>query len=191
MVCMTLGLLALYPIGVGHGKFAKPVAHVSSCYYNRECSSPLTCVQGRCRGRGRLGDECDDLQDCTNGARCIKSICSKRSGVGLPCSDYLNDADCLPGLVCMNYKCQHQSTRGGYCQFFWDCIGDLTCIAHVCTDKSEVGGICDNNIDCSNTICRKGLCEKDNALVTTCISGFAAVVAVILTIEVCIWRKWR
>ncbi|MEZ4451476.1 MAG: hypothetical protein R3B09_18545 [Nannocystaceae bacterium] len=97
-----------YDEGGSHCRHAVPTG--DSCRPESGDSLPCLhaddyCAQdGRCRPRGRPGDECEYYDGCIGYTSCVNGVCTERRREGESCN-YSNDSYCYSGLYCEDSRC--------------------------------------------------------------------------------------
>ena len=152
---------------------------------NQNCNTENPCTYGQCQNDACYckttpgGKKCTKKSivrgPCTADLHCLDNMqCKKTPSTrsfnakwdnrclrknGQQC--VVNEAHCLPGLLCKDNKCRklnvgERCTSIGYCKTGLICVGD----PKKCSDKKE-GSNCNTNAHCDSTkglICKNGIC---------------------------------
>ena len=159
-----------------------------ACAATPDCSSGLSCRDGRCAPGPKGGEPCDGAT-CAIGFRCTAGTClawakrgeacaNESSTAGAPCQAGLacrdgvcgdalregescdgNSTRCGAGLQCKSSTCTRRGEAGASCRSLFDCDEGLWCDGANCFAKQGVGGPCMANGACElGLTCTDGTC---------------------------------
>lgn len=161
----NVGLLCVGPIS--YKRCLSPSTKEAECDgVYKLCQDGLVCVLEVCNEMRSVGETCDEGFPCKEGLLCIARTCMEPGGLDADCND--KTLPCDAEHYCKGGSCKSRQGLKKRCYMPYQCLKGLFCNKHssvsFCEPKNVLGGACGCSEDCTEGLCKKGVCVAESSL---------------------------